>query len=445
MSASRLIDSLATTPELADLFSDRSVLQAMLDVEAALARAAAHAGAIPRSAAEVIGRAADADGFDVAVIARDARESATATIPVVQALTRRVRSIDPDSAKYVHWSATSQDISDSALLVILKRAVPIVGRDYARLDAALRQLSDAHARTVMIGRTLLQPAAPITFGLKAAGWWAAINRSWLRMAAAWDDALVLQFGGAVGTRAAAGGYAASIAASLAGELGLTLAPPSHTDRDRLGAFLAASALCTAALGKAARDIVLLMQGEVSEVFEPGGGSSTMPHKRNPSHCAMVIAAATRMPGLVSSFLSGMLQEHERSVGGWHAEWPTISAALQTSGAAVASMAIVIEGLTVDPARMRANLDATRGVVFSERAVMLLTPPMGREAAQALVMDAIQRCRESGQSFGAALRALPDVSRTIPDETLREIDRPESYLGEAETLRQQLLRTSTPRG
>lgn len=431
---SRLVDSLCTTDALADLFADASVLQAMLDVEAALAGAAAASGAIPDEAARVISGACRAEDFDAVAIAQEARESGTPVIPLVEALTARVASASPEHAQHVHWGATSQDVSDSAMVLLLRRARPSLARDHSRLARGLRELSDRHADAVMLGRTLLQPATPITFGLKVAGWFAAISRAWARLDRAWEAALVLQFGGASGTRAAAGGHAAAMASAMSSALGLQDGPPWHTDRDRLGALVSACGLYTAALGKVARDISLLMQHEVAEAAEPGGGSSTMPHKRNPAKCAAVLAGATRMPGLVASFLSGMLQEHERSLGGWHAEWPTIAASVQTTGAAVAALADAVAGLSVDPARMRQNLGSTRGLIFAERAVMLLTPHVGRDGAQALVAEAVRACAEPGITFGQALERIPAVSAVLSPAVLREIDRPENYIGQADALR-----------
>src|SRR5688572_2428278 len=266
--SSRLIDCLSTTDPLAAVFSDVSVVRAMLDFEVALGRAAAMAGAIPESAAAAIEAAADAARFDPEALARDARESATPAIPFVKALTGMVRAQHPDCAQYVHWGATSQDVTDTAIVLLLKQARRSLAADHQRIDRALRSLSDSHASTIMLGRTLLQPATVITFGLKVAGWWAAIVRSWQRLSAAWDDVLVVQLGGAAGTRAALGADASRIASDLAHALGLGVAPPWHTDRDRLGAFVAALGLYTAALGKAAHDVALLMQGEVAEVAEP---------------------------------------------------------------------------------------------------------------------------------------------------------------------------------
>jgi 3-carboxy-cis,cis-muconate cycloisomerase len=437
--SSRLIDSLATTDALAEVFSDQSLLQAMLDFEAALARAEAKAGVIPEHAGEVIAAAASAEGLDAAAIAREARDWATVSIPLVKALTARVQAVDAGSAWFVHFGATSQDVADSAMVLTIARARAILAADHVRFERTLRELSDRHASTVMLGRTLLQPATPITFGLKAAGWVAALVRGWRRVDAAVDDAAVLQFGGASGTLAALGDRGLAVSRSLADDLGLRHPEaPWHTQRDRLAALVSACGIYTATIGKIARDISLLMQDEVGEVAERGGGSSTMPHKRNPSGCAVALAASTRLPGLVAAFLTGMVQEHERGVGGWHAEWPTIAAAVQATGSALAAMADAAGELSVDPDRMRANIEKTNGAVFAERAMMLMTPSVGKDSAHRLVSDALAESRETGKSFREALLAMPDVVRVIPADVLGTIDVPEEYLGVAEKLRKQLL-------
>lgn len=433
-----LIDSLGTTDSLADVLSDRSVLQAMLDFEVALAQAAAEAGLIPAAAAKAIAAAAHAERFDAAAIGRSARESGTPAIALVKALTYAVRAIDPASAAFVHWGATSQDVTDSALALLLGRARPLIAADQARIDAALRRLSGEHARTVMLGRTLLQPAVPLTFGLKAARWQAAIARGWMRLAAAWDEGLVVQFGGAAGTRAAAGEHAAGMAASIGARLGLAAVPPWHAERDRFAALTCAAGLYVAALAKAATDIVLLMQAEVGEVAEPGGGSSTMPHKQNPAGSAVVVAAATRMPGLAAAHLASMVQAHERSAGQGHAEWAVMAAAVQTTGAAAAAFAAVAEGLRVDAGRMRRNLDALRGMIFAERAVFLLAGTLGRERAQSLVEEAVAKARETGENLAQALSRMPAATDILTPRDLQDLEDPERYLGDAETLRRELL-------
>lgn len=250
--------------------------------------------------------------------------------------------------------------------------------------------------------------------------------------------MAIQFGGAAGTLAALGDRGPGIADAMARTLGLRPAPPWHTDRDRLGALIGGCGLYVAALGKVARDVTLLMQAEVGEAAEPGGGSSTMPQKRNPSGCALVLAAATRLPGLVASYLAAMPQEHERGVGGIQSEWPIVSAAVQSTGAAAAALAGVIEGLEVDPARMRANVEATGGTMFAERAVLLLAPALGRERAHQLVADAMAASRQTDLSFASALRAAAATERALPPSLLEDVDRPERYLGSAEAIRMQLL-------
>ena len=433
-----LLDSLATTDALAAVFSDAGMLEAMLEFEAALARAEASVGVIPAAAAAAISEAAGRGGLDAPAIAARAREGATPAIPFVNALRTRVQAADATNATYVHWGATSQDVTDTALVLLLRRARPIVAADHQRLARGLAALSERYASTMMLGRTLLQPATPITFGLKAAGWAASIARSWGRVDRAWDDALVVQFGGAAGTLAALGEHGVRVADALAGELGLRGAPPGHTDRDRLGALMTGCGLYVAALGKAARDVALLMQTEIGEASERGGGSSAMPQKQNPSGCALVLAAAVRMPGLVASYLAAMSQEHERGVGGIQAEWPVVSAIVQATGAAVAAMAAVVDGMTIDPARMRLNLDATRGTVFAERAILLLAPALGRDRAHRLVTEAVARSRQTDESFASALRSLTEGEGGLPPGLLDDIDRPERYLGAAEAIRTRLL-------
>ncbi len=442
-----LIDSLATTAPLAELFSDRSILEAMLAFEVALARVQARAGIIPEEAANAIA-AATATDFDAESLSHDALRAGTPSIPFVKALTEKVRAKNSSAAGYVHWGATSQDVADSALMLVLKRAQTILEADLIRAEEALSRLSDQHAHTVILGRTLLQPGPPITFGLKAAGWLGAIQRNRARLIDSFKEALILQFGGASGTLAALGDRGLEIAQSLARELGLTCPDaPWHTHRDRLAALMCACGVQTGVLGKIARDISLLMQGEIAEVAEPSapgrGGSSTMPHKRNPIGCSLTLAAAQRVPGMVSSFLSIMVQEHERAVGGWQAEWPLVSGIIQTTGLAAASMAETLEGLTVDPVRMRANIDATQGVIFAERAMMLLAPQLGRDVAHRLLEEAVRKCTEQKRRLREVLGDMPEVTRLLDSETLDKLEAPEEYLGVADALRARLLSEHKP--
>jgi 3-carboxy-cis,cis-muconate cycloisomerase len=438
----RLIESLATTEPLTDVFSDRSILAAMLAFEVALARVEARFDVIPRQAADAIGQAATPDFFDAAELARETLRAGTPAIPFVKALTERVRSVNPDAARFVHWGATSQDVVDTAFVLLLKQALPLLETDHLRIDVALRNISEQHRDTVMLGRTLLQPAPPITFGLKAAGWRAAARRGWARIASRFSEALILQSGGASGTLASLGGKGIAVSQALAEELTLPFPDaPWHAHRDRLAALVAACGVATGSFGKMARDISLLMQSEIAEAAEPGGdgrgGSSTMPHKHNPIACSLTLAAAHRVPGLVATFLSSMVQEHERGVGGWQAEWPTVTAVVQSTGLAAASMAEVAEGLVVDPARMRANIDATRGNIFAERVVMMLGTSLGRDAAHQLLEQATHQSIAQNRRLIEVLEQIPEITRAIPLDVLRELDTPEDYLGSAKEFQKRL--------
>jgi 3-carboxy-cis,cis-muconate cycloisomerase len=441
--AVRLIESLATTAELAEVFSDESVLRAVLDFEVALARSEAHSGILPQAAADAISITAETAAFDVPVLAHDALRAGTLTIPLVKALTEAVRASAPFAAGFVHWGATSQDVADTALVLLLKRTQAIFESDLLRLECALHLLAEKHKNTVMLGRTLMQPAPPITFGLKAAGWLGAVRRSRKHLHGSFKEALVVQFGGASGTLASLGGHGMDVGRVLAEELELDLPDaPWHTHRDRLAVLVCSCGILTGSLGKMARDISLLAQAEVAEASESDGqgrgGSSTMPHKRNPTGCSLALGSAQRVPSLVATFLSSMVQEHERAVGGWHAEWPTIAAVMQATGLAIASMAEVAEGLKVEEARMRANIDATHGAVFAERAMMLLAKKIDRDVAHKLMKEATQQSIAQGRNLVDVLSEMPVAMQHIGLETLHDLEVPEQYLGVAEQFRNNLL-------
>jgi 3-carboxy-cis,cis-muconate cycloisomerase len=434
-----LVGSLGTTDELADLFSDHSVLAALLRFESALACAQARLDIIPERAADAITRAAVTEDFDANAIALQARVSASVAVPLVEMLSVRVTAKDEVAGRFVHWGATSQDAVDSAMSLLLGRAHRILARDHERLAMSLRDLSEEHAETIMLGRTLLQPALPTTFGYKVAGWYAATQRSWRRLNASFNQAVTLQLGGAVGTLAAYGDKGTAIASEIGKELNLPVpAAPSHAHRDELAALITNCGIYTAALGKLARDVSLLMQHEVGEVSETGGGSSSMPNKRNPAGSAVALAAATRMPGLVAAFLAGMIDEHERAVGGWQAAWPTIVEVVETTGSALTAIAAVVSGLTVYPGRMRANLETTYGTVFAEKARMLLQPKMGSEASNQLLSTVAREAVEKKRPFREVLREQSEISTLLTVEELNSIDRPEDYLGMAEYFRRRLL-------
>ncbi|HUK18134.1 MAG TPA: lyase family protein [Bryobacteraceae bacterium] len=422
----RLIDSFASTDALSEVFSDAAVVRAMLRFETALAETQERLFLIPSAHAMI-----QVDPPDPATFAWYARQSASLAIPFVKALTARVREIDPQAAGFVHFGATSQDVLDTALVLMLRDARQILTGDHVRLESVLRTLSDRHAGTVMLARTVLQPAPPTTFGYKVAGWFGAIHRSWRGLSRAFDEALQLQFGGAAGTLAAYGDRGSELARELARELRLPLPEaPWHAHRDRLASLLAHCGVYTGSIAKIARDITLLMQPEIGEVSERGGGSSAMPNKRNPAGSVVALAAAARVPGLVAAFLAAMPHELERAAGGWQSEWPIVADVIQATGSALASVADTIAGLTVNPARMRANIEATHGAVFAEKAVMLLAPKLGREAAQSLVAEALK-----------AKTLRQGLAHVLTPEQLETLASPEDYLGAAETFRRRLLEES----
>jgi 3-carboxy-cis,cis-muconate cycloisomerase len=325
------------------------------------------------------------------------------------------------------------------------QAQSLIEADLDRCEKALAALSEQHRNSVMLGRTLLQAGPPITFGLKTAAWLGAVRRGRERLAQAFADALVVQFGGAVGTLAMLGDKGSDVVRELATELSLACPDaPWHTHRDRLGALMCACGLLTGSLGKISRDVSLLMQNEVGEASEPTGegrgGSSTMPHKRNPIGCAVTIAAATRMPGLVASYLTAILQEHERSVGGSQSEWPTVAAVIEATGVAAASVAEIAEGLTVDTGRMRRNLDDTRGIVFAEKVMAALGGKIDREKAHQLLESAVRRVVNEQRTLAEVLGEMPEIMKILDKATLQQLTVAEDYLGSAESFRIALLRS-----
>jgi len=444
----RLIDSLASTEPLAEIFSDQSVLQAMLEFEVALARVEARLKIIPQAAARVIATVAIPAAFDIAALSRETLRAGTAGIPLAKALTERVHAKDATAAGFVHWGATSQDVADTALTLLLKQAQPLLASDLACIEQALHRLAEQHRDTIMLGRTLLRGASPVTFGLKAAGWLAAVRRGGSRLRQGFAEALIVQFGGASGTLAALGAQGLAVARGLADELGLACPDaPWHTHRDRLANLVCACGVLTGTLGKMARDITLLMQSEVGEAAEAGdegrGGSSTMPHKRNPIGCAVTLAAANRVPGLVSSYLSAMVPEHERAVGAWQSELPTVAGIIQATGVATASITEITEGLSVDSAQMRSNIEATLGTIFAEKAMLLLAQKLGRDTAYKLLEEATRQAVEQKKPLAKVLGEMPEVVRHIDEATLNKLHVAEDYLGSADSFRIQQLGSNRP--
>lgn len=438
-----LFDGLFATPAMAALFTDRARVAGMLEFEAALARAEASLGILPHAAAESIAKACRADIFDLAEIARGVGPAGNPAIPLVKSLTARVRETDPEAARFVHWGATSQDAMDTGLVLQIRAALKLFRADLARLSGALARLAETHRTTPLAGRTWLQQALPTTFGLKAATWLDAIERHRTRLDELTPRLLAVQFGGAAGTLAALGPRGIEVATALAKELGLGLPDlPWHATRDRLGEFAAWLGLLTGSLGKMARDVSLLMQTEVAEAFEPSapgrGGSSTMPHKRNPVASAAILAAAARAPALVSTMLGAMVQEHERGLGGWHAEWQVLPELILLAAGALAQGAGMTSGLTIDAARMRRNLDVTKGLILAEAVMMALGEKLGRGAAHDHIEAACARAAEQGVGLREILAADPVVSSALDATRLDRLCDPGQYLGIAAELTDRVL-------
>ena len=432
----RLLDRQFTTEEMRAVFSDHGRLQGMLDFEAALARAEAKSDAIPASAVPSIVACCRAEAFDIEALAAAAASAGNPAIPLVKQLTALVAKRDPEAARYVHWGATSQDAMDTGLVLQLKSALECFGRDLERLSRALASLASAHATTLLAGRTWLQQGPPVTLGLKAAGWLCAIERHRSRLEQTRERVLALQFGGAVGTLAALGEHAQATAAALADELRLALPVlPWHAHRDRFAEVATLLGLIVGTLGKIARDVSLLAQTEVAEAAEPSapgrGGSSTMPHKRNPVASAIVLAAATRVPPLVATMLGAMVQEHERGLGGWHAEWETLPEICTLAAGAMAQAIAMIEGLRVDSTRMAANLDVTRGLTLAEAVSIELGRFVGRPAAHELVERACERAVNEHKHLSEVLAADGEVTAHLSRAAIDRLLDPRRYTGQAE--------------
>jgi len=426
-------DSLFATDAMRDVFSDRARIARMLDFEAALANAEAHVGVIPSAAAEAIARECTPAGFDLSAIVRDARAAGNLAIPLVAALTRKVAAAAPEAKGYVHWGATSQDVIDTGLVLQLRDALGLIEADVNRLATALASQTRKHAATVLAGRTWLQQALPVTLGVKLAGVLGAIQRHRLRLATARRQVLVVQFGGAAGTLASLGDRGVAVTEALAGKLALDVPDiPWHTQRDRFCEVAAMLGMLTATLGKLARDVALLAQSEVGEAQEPAlpgrGGSSTMPQKRNPVGAAIALEAAVRVPGLVATMLTAAVQEHERGLGNWPAEWTTLPDIALCASGALAAMVEVVEGLDVDADRMRTNLDITQGLIFAEAVQMALAPEMGRGTAHSLVAGACRRAIAEHAHLREILAQEPKVTQILDAQALVQLFDSQHYLG-----------------
>jgi 3-carboxy-cis,cis-muconate cycloisomerase len=442
-SLSPLLAPMLSSGPMRAVCDDAATLQNMLDFEAALARAEAATGVIPNSAAEGIASACKAAEFDLTALAEAATRSGNLAIPLVKALTARVAKSDAEAARYVHWGATSQDVIDTAAMLTLRGAIEVLLIDLDRAVAGFAKLARQLRDTAVVARTWLQHALPMPFGLKLAEYAAALSRARRRVRRLREETLALQFGGAAGTLAALGDKGFVVAERLAQELQLPLPEaPWHTHRDRIAEAASVLAILTGSCGKIARDVSLMMQTDVAEAFEPAGegrgGSSTMPHKRNPVAAPTALAAATMAPNLAATIFAAQVQDHERSAGPWHAEWPTLPTLLLVTSGALAAIVDIAEGLEVDVARMRSNLDATHGLIMAEAVTMALAERVGKSDAHHLVEAASKKAVAEKKHLRDVLTKDPKVAAQLAADQIAKLFEPMAYQGASQALIDRLL-------
>ncbi|VAR74524.1 3-carboxy-cis,cis-muconate cycloisomerase [Klebsiella variicola] len=438
-----LLTPMLRSSPLTDWFSDAQRVQGMLDFEAALAQAQAVCGMVPPEAVGPIAAACRHETIDFAALGEAAVGAGNLAIPLVKQLTVQVKARDPEAARYVHWGATSQDAIDTGLVLQLRGALDAAETLLEQLLAALALQADRYRDTVMPGRTWMQHALPVTFGLKLAGTLDALLRWQQRLREMRPRLLVLQFGGAAGTLDALKEKGPAVGQALAQILGLSLPDtPWHSQRDRLleaGAWFAG--VC-GTLGKFANDFSLLMQTEVAEVGEPvaegRGGSSTMPHKRNPVACAAILTAAQRTPGLMATLYASQLQQHERALGGWQAEWETLPDLITLVGGALAQSEALVRDMQVFPQKMRADLDITHGLIMAEAVTLALAEFIGKAEAHHHIEALCRQALDRHSPLVDLLAADPQVSQYLSRERLTTLLDPATATGSAERFVRQVL-------
>ncbi|MFP2513703.1 3-carboxy-cis,cis-muconate cycloisomerase [Buttiauxella agrestis] len=428
---------------LSEIFSDDNTLQGMLDFEAALARACAKCGVIPESVITVISSQCQADKLDPQALAQAAAGAGNLAIPLVKQLTANVKRQDEQAARYVHWGATSQDVIDTGLVLQLREAFLVSEVLIEQLIRALTEQIQHHQHSVMAGRTWMQHALPITFGLKLAGTLDALLRWQQRLREIKPRVLVLQFGGAAGTLASLKEQGITVAQALANALELHQADtPWHSQRDRLLETAAWFAGVASTLGKFASDFSLLMQTEVAEVGEPiaegRGGSSTMPHKRNPVSCAAILTANTRIPGLMATMYASQNQQHERALGGWQAEWEVLPQLITLAGGVMQTSLELLNGMQVNTVKMRANLDITHGLIMAESVTLALAEFMGKQPAHHLVEQLCHRALDENQPLAALLAENPQVTPYLSSTQIEHLLDPQHALGSNDAFIRQVL-------
>jgi 3-carboxy-cis,cis-muconate cycloisomerase len=427
---SPVLGALYGTDAMRACMGEMAYLQRMLDVEAALARAQARLGIVPPAAAETITQVAQADRLDLPALAADTRNTGYPVVGLVRQLSRLA---GPEAGRWTHWGATTQDIMDTAVVLQIREGLALIRAELMAVNAGLARLAAAHRDTVMAGRTHLQHALPVTFGYKVAVWLSPLITMAERLDQLRPRVERLQFGGAAGTLASLGEQGIAVQDELARELGLACPDiPWHVSRDGFAEAVGFLGLLCGSLSKLATDVILMMQTEVAEVAEPHqegrGGSSTMPQKRNPISCEYIIAQSRGVHALVPQMLAAMAQDQERGTGPWQTEPLVVGQAFLLAHGALAQARVLAEGLTVDAARMRRNLDSTGGLIVAEQVMMGLAPALGRGEAHHVVHHACDVALEQGIPLAQALLADPQVaSRLSPDEVTVLTD-PSAYLG-----------------
>ena len=433
--AGELFRPIFVPERFAEAVSGRAWLRTMLEAEGALAVAQARVGLIPPQAAETIVSCCDVDRFDPGEIGRGGRAQGNPVPPLVRALNEAVSRVSEDAAGYVHKGATSQDIMDTAAMLVCRHALGLILTEVEGVAAACAGLADTYRDTLMPGRTLLQQALPTTFGNKAAGWLVSVLEVRGRLLVVRETELAAQLGGAAGTLASLGRVGTQVLGEFARELGLVEpVVPWHTDRARISEIGSALSLVAGVLGKISQDVILMAQTEVGEVAEPAGegrgGSSTLPHKRNPILSVTAAANATRVLDLSHTLQSAMVGEHERATGSWHSEWEALSDALALAGGSAAAVREVTEGLEVHPEKMLENLNATRGLLLAENATTVAAEHLGRLEAHDLVEEASRRALAGGKSLREELLSEHRLGEVLTEEEIDEALDPAGYLGSA---------------
>ncbi|HEB4875089.1 TPA: 3-carboxy-cis,cis-muconate cycloisomerase [Kluyvera ascorbata F0526] len=438
-----LLTPLLRTDALTAVFSDEQLVQGMLDFEAALAKAQARCGIIPHEAVEPIVAACQAQRLDFPALAAAAANAGNLAIPLVKQLTQVVKASAPEAARYVHWGATSQDAIDTGLMLQLQQALQQTESRFQRLMHVLAEQVARYQHTLMAGRTWMQHALPITYGLKLAGTLDALLRWHERLQQMRPRVLTLQFGGAAGTLASLKEKGPQVAQALADELNLALPDtPWHSQRDRIIELASWYAGLCATLGKFANDFALMMQTEVAEVSEPTaegrGGSSAMPHKRNPVSCAAILAAVARTPGLMATLYASQIQQHERALGGWQAEWETLPQLVMLAGGVLENSEYLLSGMQVNAQKMRDNLDITHGLIMAESVTQALAAHIGKADSHHLIEKICHRAIALDCPLRPLLEKDPLVSQHLSSEQLTQLLDPANAVGSADHFVRQVL-------